>query len=64
MDDYDQGFFAYYSLKGRDQNPYHAEAQSVSYDRWECGWLDASDIHAECLRQSLDNACSCHQMEE
>jgi hypothetical protein len=51
MDDYEGGFFAFYSGKLRTANPYDAMAQSVVFDRWECGWLDAEEMHGEALAQ-------------
>lgn len=49
MDAYEDGYFAYYSGKLRAANPYDPMAQSIAFDHWECGWLDAKDIHEEHL---------------
>lgn len=37
--------------KFRGANPHDPLAQSIAFDRWECGWLDAKDIHEEHLAQ-------------
>jgi hypothetical protein len=46
MDEYEAGYFAFYSLRPRSANPY---GPGIAADRWECGWLDANDIHKEAL---------------
>lgn len=50
MDEYEAGFFAYYSGVNYAMNPYYC---GIDADRWQCGWLDAYDIHQGALE-------SCH----